>query len=307
MLDVLSNLEIAVERTPDIIAGEINEIKRYTRDVVIRGAIDIGQRLCEAKQMVPTGSWGAWLRDNVEYSERTAQCMMRIYNEYGRNGIPAGMELVSMTNALQMIGIRDDVKQELIESGEAESLSSRKLQERIRELEAERDRQQMTIDSLTESQQRAEDEADRARAEVKDLEAELEDQTARMDAMKQEAISARASIAERTKLREEIHNLVAQNKRIESELERKKAEPISVVEVIPEAIAMELEELRSRARQETSESMILYRAAYTRMLEQVKELVSLAEEVQRFDGAAAAREIKTQLSRVFANLSQQMA
>lgn len=65
-------------RTPMGIAQEINEIKEKVRDVAIRGAIEIGKRLQEAKSMVPYGEWGKWLAENVDYSERTAQDLMQI-------------------------------------------------------------------------------------------------------------------------------------------------------------------------------------------------------------------------------------
>jgi len=73
------------DRTPERIATEINVIKEQAREVFCRSAIEIGRRLFEAKSMIPHGSWGKWLEENVDYSERTAQNLMRVYEEYGRN------------------------------------------------------------------------------------------------------------------------------------------------------------------------------------------------------------------------------
>ena len=75
--------ELAISRTPEVIAAEINVIKAQTREVVCKSAIEIGRRLVEAKRCVPHGSWGAWLEENVEYSERTAQDLMKMFEEYG--------------------------------------------------------------------------------------------------------------------------------------------------------------------------------------------------------------------------------
>ena len=65
--------DIEIIRTEEVIAAEIRVIKEQTRVAVLSGAIEIGRRLAEAKAIVPHGQWGAWLEENVDYSERTAQ------------------------------------------------------------------------------------------------------------------------------------------------------------------------------------------------------------------------------------------
>lgn len=42
-------------RTPDVIAAEINTIKRTTAKYVLEQSIEIGRLLCEAKEAVPHG------------------------------------------------------------------------------------------------------------------------------------------------------------------------------------------------------------------------------------------------------------
>ena len=49
--------ELQVKRTPILIAAEINKIKDDTRRVVIYNCIEIGRRLCEAKELIPHGEW----------------------------------------------------------------------------------------------------------------------------------------------------------------------------------------------------------------------------------------------------------
>ena len=48
-------------RTPEVIAAEINTIKAHTRTILIRSAIEIGERLIEAKEAVDHGEWEGWL------------------------------------------------------------------------------------------------------------------------------------------------------------------------------------------------------------------------------------------------------
>ena len=291
-------LELVAERTPELIAWEINDYKREAREVVVQNAIEIGRRLCEVKRMIPVGRWGEWLRENVNYSERTAQNLMQMYAEYG-NGMPEGLARATLTNAQQLIGLPEDVKTELIEDGSAESLSTRQLKERIRELQAERDQQQMTIESLMESQQRAEDEADRARAEAEAAQAELEGQSAQQEHMRKLQQESQAAQAQARKLVEQANERASRSmdeaEALRDELTRLKSRPVEVVEVVPEAVSKELAELRSIARQNRSESMVLFQSAYSRLIDQVQECVELLEEVRRFDGEGAAARLEAQM------------
>lgn len=80
----------AAERTPEQYAKRINDIK-YQTSAIFQAAVNEGKRssiligrlLEEAKCLVPHGEWGTWLRDNVEYSESTANNLMRCYREFG--------------------------------------------------------------------------------------------------------------------------------------------------------------------------------------------------------------------------------
>ncbi|MBQ9995610.1 MAG: DUF3102 domain-containing protein, partial [Clostridia bacterium] len=72
-------------RTPDVIAAEINTIKRTTAKYVLEQSIEIGRLLCEAKEAVPHGEWGHWLEENCAYSTSNANNLMRIYTEYGED------------------------------------------------------------------------------------------------------------------------------------------------------------------------------------------------------------------------------
>ncbi|MBE6831694.1 MAG: DUF3102 domain-containing protein, partial [Ruminococcaceae bacterium] len=61
--------EIKEYRDSVIIATEINTIKNRTKREVLTASIEIGQRLCEAKELVTHGEWEQWLHDSVDYSQ----------------------------------------------------------------------------------------------------------------------------------------------------------------------------------------------------------------------------------------------
>lgn len=66
------------DRSIESITTEILELK-HTAGGAILG---IGQRLIEAKTMLPHGEWLPWLTERVEFSERTANRFMRLAREW---------------------------------------------------------------------------------------------------------------------------------------------------------------------------------------------------------------------------------
>jgi len=95
-------------RSPEVIAREINQIKTETfrflqmaHASVYRSAREIGRLLIEAKETVEAGQWVTWLRENVDYSEDTAQKLMRTYREFDPIKVPAFADL----NYSQMVAL----------------------------------------------------------------------------------------------------------------------------------------------------------------------------------------------------------
>ena len=104
----LSTVNNQIARTVEVIASEIVGIKEAARktlqSIATSAAVEIGKRLKEAKALVPYGEWGEWLRANVDYSERTAQNLLKLAEESNRGSFEALMDL-SYTQAVQLIGL----------------------------------------------------------------------------------------------------------------------------------------------------------------------------------------------------------
>lgn len=128
------------ERTPEIIAAEICQIADQTRKMVLNNSIEIGKRLCEAKEMVPHGEWGNWLERSVNFSQSTANNFMKIYTEYGAiQGQLWGAEAKSQTfgnlsysQAVALLAVPAEEREEFVEKNDAANMSIRELQEAIK-------------------------------------------------------------------------------------------------------------------------------------------------------------------------------
>lgn len=154
MTDIINVESTAIGvRTADAIATEINTIKRQTQKIMLASSIEIGKRLTEAKDMIDHGAWGKWLQDNVNYSERTAQNLMRVYDQYGdkfgmtemdslfASGAPNVFEELSYTQALALLSLPTDAeREEFVKENDVASMSTRELQEAIKARKEAEDR-----------------------------------------------------------------------------------------------------------------------------------------------------------------------
>ena len=129
-----------VERTPEIVAAEIRQIADQTRKMVLNSSIEIGKRLCEAKEMVPHGEWRNWLEKEVNFRQSTANNLMRIYTEYGDiQGELWGASAKSQTfgiltysQAVALLAVPSEEREEFVEKNAVENMSTRELQEAIK-------------------------------------------------------------------------------------------------------------------------------------------------------------------------------
>lgn len=134
---------IITARDPEIIAAEINTIKREVRETVIFASIKIGAKLTEAKSLVNHGEWGKWLEENVEYSQSTANYLMQLYQEYGTNQESLfdtwtnsqTFAKLTYSQHIALLALPFGERQEFAEQNHVEDMSTRQLQQAIRERE----------------------------------------------------------------------------------------------------------------------------------------------------------------------------
>lgn len=190
---------IITARDPYIIAAEINFIKdrtkRLVEDIIVEAEIEIGGKLCEVKSMVSHGEWGKWLEENVDYSQSTAENLMKMYEEYGSGQIRLGdtwrnsetFAKLTFTQHLALLKIPYEERQEFAEENNVSEMSTRQLQQAIRE-------------------------RDEARAEAEKANAQLRDANQNVLDMQQKLANAKSDEGE---WQEQIDKLTADRGRAE--------------------------------------------------------------------------------------------
>ena len=127
------------------LAAEINTIKAQTLAAVQNATLEIGKRLIQAKGAVGHGNWSAWLAENVDYSERTAQNIIAIYERFGNGqqklfGATADPEQVAKLNRTQMLTLMSIKDEETCfnfmeeHKDDLQDMSKRELEAAIKEL-----------------------------------------------------------------------------------------------------------------------------------------------------------------------------
>ena len=124
-----------------VITAEIRDIRRQANAMALIYAVEIGRRLVEAKEALPYGEWGRWLKEEAEFSQSTANNFMRLFEEYGSAQISIfGASVDSQTfanlpysKALSLLAVPAEEREEFAEEVHADELSVRELNEAIKQ------------------------------------------------------------------------------------------------------------------------------------------------------------------------------
>ena len=192
--------QMAEKRTPEQIGAEIRTYVNAARQILTKCAVEIGRRLVEAKELLPHGEWLPWLQQETDFSERTAQTYMKIFREYGAAQESLfGAEVNTQTfadlpisKALALLSVPESDRIEFAEVVDAEHISVRELEEKIRD----RERQISALQEDVDGERKRLEESERLRKQSDEL---LETQD---DMLKE----AKAQIAELAKLNKELEN-----------------------------------------------------------------------------------------------------
>lgn len=150
--------EIMSTRTLEVIGAEIRALTAS----MLGNVIEIGRRMVEAKELLPHGEFGPWIKENTGYSNSTANNFMRLFLEYGnKQSSLFGAEVenfqtfgnLSYTKALALLSLpSEEEREEFVETHDVESMSTRELQAAIRERDEARKALQTSEARLADTQ-----------------------------------------------------------------------------------------------------------------------------------------------------------
>lgn len=280
-----------MERTPAVIAGEINYIKRQAQQTLLAASVEIGRKLNEAKALVPHGMWEEWLSENVDYSQSTANNLMRIATEYGDEQVSLfsgksnseTFAALTYSQAVALFALPMDQRQEFVENHDMEDLSTRELKEEIAALKAKEEKLLGEIEKLEEENAEAErdctaaaDDLEVAQKALREAESAKRNAETMLDAAKKladanakekdKAVKAKAAAEKKeADLQKQLNDATEEIRRLETEAQEK-PEPEQITmetAVSEEALEAQREKIAAEEREKLQEEL---RAEYEKKL-----------------------------------------
>lgn len=177
-------------RPLETVKQEILSLTRQAQVNAVHYACEIGKRLCEAKEQVGHGSWGEWLKTEVEYSQSTAENFMKIYREYGSNQMSLFSDFsnsqtigkLDVSKLLLLASVPAEEREDVAKEVDAENISVRELKEKLKERDTELEIEKSRAEEAEEDIKKLETEISRKDSKIeelqisiKELEKDLED------------------------------------------------------------------------------------------------------------------------------------
>lgn len=263
--------ELVEKKNPEVLAAEIRALTAS----MLANIIEIGRRMCQAKEILPHGQFGEWVKTKTGYSQSTANNFMKLFQEYGAPQESLfGAEVKSQTfgnlpysKALALLAVPAEEREEFARENHVEDMSTRELKQAIKE----RDELRRQLD-----EERAA--AEGAGLKIADLEEKLEASSRETARQKR--------IAEQTK--EELEAL----KNAPVEVAVQAADPEEVQRAVEEAIRQageahkaELDALAQKAKKAEEER--------EKLQKRLKKALQKAEDAtESSDDGAAQREVE---------------
>lgn len=152
--------------TPEQLGGEIRLLTAQARRMALSYGIQIGYRLRVAHDKVGSHGWAEWLKRETDFSAAAASRFEKLYEGYGaeqggifgvENKFPT-LENISISNALRLLAVPEEEREEVAAQVDAEHISARELEKALAERDEARRALQEAERAIRESPLQAENE-----------------------------------------------------------------------------------------------------------------------------------------------------
>lgn len=266
----MSNIVTTSGRSINTVTAEIVAISNQAAQMAYMSMIEIGKRLVEAKALVDHGEWGSYLKNEVKFSQRTANNFMQIYERSQSESNSQALANLSYTQIVRLLALPDEELSEFTETHDVKNMSTRQLEQAIRERDDARN-------ALAEIQS----DADAAKAAARDAEQRLLDMQNKAAAVKSSESAWKEEI---DKLNAALNKATAAAEKAKKQLKDLKENP-----KIPDAVR---EQLLAEASAKASDQI---RAELQGQLEAAQQQAQAVTQ-ERDAAEKAAQEAKAQLS-----------
>lgn len=143
-------------RDINTIASEIRYIQNDVQQYAAAAALKIGERLCEAKELLGHGEFGPWLKDEFGWTDRTAQKLMAVYREFGESqkslfGPGINTKTYSdlpVSKLYLLISVPESEREEFVKENDIAEISVREMEKLLKEKKEAEENARESADAL---------------------------------------------------------------------------------------------------------------------------------------------------------------
>lgn len=217
-------------RDINTIASEIRYIQNDVQQYAAAGALKIGERLCEAKELLDHGEFGPWLKDEFGWTDRTAQKLMAVYREFGDDQKSLfGPEINTKTYSdlpvsklYLLISVPESEREEFVKENDIAEISVREMEKLLKEKKAAEENARESADALEELNEKYAALQAALRQASADSAAAAKQLAEEVNTAK---LNVREAAAARKKAEEELQTAQAEAERYKAESEKLRENP----------------------------------------------------------------------------------
>lgn len=219
----------------------------YAQRILMQTAINIGKRLVEAKSFVKHGQWENWLKERVNFSQRTANNFMKVYNEYGHSLESQTISSLNYSQAVELLAIPADEREKFAKEINAKDMTIKALRETIKESKSEQASAQAEIKRLKIEQENIS-------KQKADLEKETELLSTRIEELRQREIQAKENQDKELKKRL-AESIKSEQNKMDS-LEKEKASLLAQMEKLEKSHENAISKIREEEQQKAEKQLV---------------------------------------------------
>lgn len=281
--------------------NEVQNIDSLTAEILIlkqqtaQNIIEIGKRLIAVKESLPHGEFGKYLKEKVDFADRTARQFMKVAQEFGDS--QSGMRL-PISKVYALLDLPSEEREEFIKNNPVDEMTTRELQQTIKE-KKDLEKKLKTAEREAVKAGKLKKELENIKAKNKEAltnkEVEIENLKIHIDKIKEQLSEAEAnennediekfqSLLQETE--NKLHDSTAKIEELEKKLKEKPIEVVAspeVIEKVPEEIEKELQDLREKVNKKDNTAAVKYSFYFNSLVENFKELLKTLPEIKASD------------------------
>lgn len=316
-------------RDINTITSEIRYIQNDVQQYAAQGALKIGERLCEAKELLGHGEFLPWIKDEFGWTDRTAQKLMAVYREFGDSQKSLfGPEINAKTYSdlpvsklYLLISVPESEREDFVKENNVAEMSVREMEKLLREKKEAEDESREAHAELDKLADKYAALSAVASEQEKELKAAQADVSASIEAAKKEA-AAEAEKARRTAEKaQKAAEAEAKKARDEAEAAKKDLQQLRDNPEIPQEVMDKLkaqfgkaaEEAEARAREAEAKLKVsdpdvaMFKLHFDNLQKTAASMAQLITKMKRFGNADMADKLSRAACAVLERVKEELA